>query len=405
METHSPTTPFGRRTVSLAHLASQAIAKERPPDATAHKWTVFRAICEAKERLGLTDRALAVLNALLSFHPETALSGDNLVVFPSNEQLMLRAHGMPPATLRRCLAALVDAGVIVRRDSPNGKRYARKGRDGAIAQAFGFDLSPLPARAAEFEALAEGVRAEQRALKLARERITLCRRDIAKMIATGIEEGVPTGGAGEGGWAELHARYRTIVGRIPRRATLAELEPVADELSRLADRILNLLESHVKTSNSSANESQDERHIQNSNPKPKTKSEPASKEAAAPAPQPPAPKAAETVFPLGMVLDACPDIADYARGGIVNWRDLVATAVLVCTILGVSPSAWEEAVEVMGERQAATVVAAILQRGEAISSAGGYLRELTRKAQAGQFTLGPMLMALIGRRKRERKRA
>ena len=199
MEARMSTTPFGRRALSLAHVASQLAAKERPPDATAHKWTVFRAICEAKELLGLSDRALAVLNALLSFHPETALSGDNLVVFPSNEQLMLRAHGMPPATLRRCLAALVDAGVIVRRDSPNGKRYARKGRDGAIAQAFGFDLSPLPARAAEFEVLAEEVRAEQRALKLARERITLCRRDIAKMIATGIEEGVPAGGAGERG--------------------------------------------------------------------------------------------------------------------------------------------------------------------------------------------------------------
>ncbi len=75
------------------------------------------------------------------------------------------------------------------------------------------------------------------------------------------------------------------------------------------------------------------------------------------------------------------------------------------SMLGVSLSAWEEAVEVMGERQAATVVAAILQRGEAISSAGGYLRDLTRRAQAGQFALGPMLMALIGRRRSEKKRA
>ena len=74
-------------------------------------------------------------------------------------------------------------------------------------------------------------------------------------------------------------------------------------------------------------------------------------------------------------------------------------------MLGVSPSAWEDAVGVMGERQAAVVVAAILQRGAAILSAGGYLRDLTHKAQKGQFSLGPMLMALIGRRKGERKRA
>jgi len=54
---------------------------------------------------------------------------------------------------------------------------------------------------------------------------------------------------------------------------------------------------------------------------------------------------------------------------------------------------------------AATVIAAILQRGAAISSAGGYLRDLTRKAAAGEFSTGPMLMALIGSRKRPKKTA
>jgi len=407
MDSHMSSTPFGRRALSLGHVASQALAKTRPLDKAVHKWTVFRAVCAAKARIGVTERALAVLDALLSFHPETALTGEDLIVFPSNEQLALRAHGMPASTLRRQLAVLVDAGVIIRRDSPNGKRYARKGRDGAIAQAFGFDLSPLVARADEFEALAEEVRAAERALRLARERITLCRRDIAKMIATGIEEGVPTrrGGQGPADWAELHALYRGIVGRIPRTATLAELTPLAEELSALADEILTLLEFHVKSKNPSANESQNERHKQNSNPNPLPESEPAFQKsrATAGAPNPPPPRMAETNFPLGMVLDACPDILDYAKGEISNWRDFVATAAVVRATLGVSPSAWEEAQSVMGERQAATVVAAILQRGAAIASAGGYLRDLTEKAAAGQFSAGPMLMALIGSRKREKK--
>ena len=38
---------------------------------------------------------------------------------------------------------------------------------------------------------------------------------------------------------------------------------------------------------------------------------------------------------------------DYVRGGIADWRDFVATAGLVRSSLGVSPSAWEEAVGVM----------------------------------------------------------
>ena len=80
---------------------------------------------------------------------------------------------------------------MIRRDSPNGKRYARKGQGGEIETAFGFDLTPLVARAAEFERLAAEVQAERRALALVRERITLYRRDVAKMIAAGIEEDVP----------------------------------------------------------------------------------------------------------------------------------------------------------------------------------------------------------------------
>jgi replication initiation protein RepC len=404
MEPHLSTTPFGRRSLTLAHVASQANAKARPPEKAVHKWQVFRAVCTAKMRVGVSERALAVLDALLSFHPETALTGEDLVVFPSNQQLALRAHGMAPATLRRHLAALVDCGLVIRRDSPNGKRYARKGRGGAIELAFGFDLSPLVARADEFEAWAEEVRAEERALKLVRERITLLRRDIAKMIATGIEENVPIrrGGDGPTDWLGLYTLYRSMLARIPRTATRLELEPVAEELSLLADEVLIVLEDHVKTKNPSANESQTERHIQNSNPDSPIELEPRFRESAGASaePKPPTPRMPEGAYPLGMVLDACPDIADYAKSGISNWRDFLATVAVVRPMLGISPSAWEEAQAVMGEVQAAVVVAAILQRGAGIASAGGYIRGLTGKARAGQFSPGPMLMALIGKRKR-----
>ncbi|MBZ3696042.1 plasmid replication protein RepC, partial [Phyllobacterium calauticae] len=123
------TTPFGRRSLSLGMLATQAQASDVDPQASVDKWKLFRSLCEARALIGISDRALVVLNALLTFYPQNALSeAGGLVVFPSNVQLSLRAHGMAPATLRRHLSALVETGLIFRKDSPNGKRYARKAR-------------------------------------------------------------------------------------------------------------------------------------------------------------------------------------------------------------------------------------------------------------------------------------
>ena len=409
MDSVLPTTPFGRRSLALAHIASQMAAKHRPPEATANKWLVFQDLCTAKLRLGLPERSLTVLEALLTFHPETVLTGDDLIVFPSNDRLALRAKGMAPTTMRRHLALLVDAGIIIRRDSPNGKRFARKTAGGSISQAFGFDLAPIVARAAEFKSLAQDVDADQRALKYAREQISLARRDIVKLIAAGLEEGVPVPATGQGPstWEGFHALYRTIAARIPRAGALAEIELITEELTVLAQSLLNILETHIKTIKMGANERQSGCHLQNSSTKRLTELEPSLQEgrAAGAEPNRQPSVATERSYPLGMVLKACPDLADYAKGGISSWRDFLAAAAVIRPMLAISPSAWEEAQTVMGEAAAAVVVACILQRATAIKSAGGYLRELTRKAEAGQFSLGPMLMALIGRQNREQKRA
>lgn len=67
-------------------------------------------------------------------------------------------------------------------------------------------------------------------------------------------------------------------------------------------------------------------------------------------------------LPLGMVLRACPQIADYGPGGgISHWRELMTAAVVVRSMLGVSPSAYEEACNAMGAENAAVAMACILE--------------------------------------------
>lgn len=491
MQLDAVTTPFGPRPLSYAMLKDQQAAAEIEQGARADKWKLYRALCEARERLGVTDRALAVLNALLSFHPKNELAAeDAMIVFPSNAQLSLRAHGMAEQTIRRHVASLVEVGLITRRDSANGKRYVRRDRAGQIDEAFGFSLAPLLARADEIERLAAEVEAERLHLQRLRERLTICRRDVVKLIATAEEEGA------SGDWDAAEAEYDAIMARLPRRPSAETLAETLDAMAFLRENILNQLEMQLKTQNQSGNAHQSERHIQNSNPdstseleprfektqgenrheagsdlayatepaegdgaddamsvladgaaaenarrnrqaarlaSARNANEPASAagegtpdgnaalsdmhqgavpgpDAASPDRRAPERKSLDSIaglkpFPLGMVLSACPDIVDYGPGGEVgSWRDLMSAAVVVRSMLGVSPSAYEEACAILGPENAATVIACILERAGHINSAGGYLRDLTRRAERGEFSLGPMLMAQMRTHGETRKR-
>ena len=393
MQIGSVTTPFGRRPAKLALVKRQIETRDKALRGEIDKWKVFRDACEARELLGVQDRALAVLNALLTFYPETELSAEKaMIVFPSNAQLAVRSHGISGRTLRRSLAILVEAGLIERHDSPNGKRYAHRDGAGDIEAAFGFSLAPLYARASELAHLAQKVAEENRLLKRAKEALTICRRDVRKLITAAMEEGA------EGDWATIETMYVTRVARLVRNPDRATVEAALDDMRLLREEIVNLLEVQLKSENMSANDGQNDRHIQNSNTESMRELEPCleEKQGATPADKPKPMSEPIRTFPLGMILKACPQIGAYGPGGVVSsWRDLMSAAVVVRSMLGVSPSAYQEACETMGPENAAATVACILERAGQINSAGGYLRDLTAKAGRGEFSLGPVLMALL----------
>lgn len=393
MNMGSVTTPFGRRPMTLALVKRQQSAAEIGTGKTADKWRILRDASAAMDKLGLQSNSLALLDALLSFYPETELRSDaQLIVFPSNAQLSLRAHSMSDATIRRHLAILVDAGMIIRRDSANGKRFARKGREGTIESAYGLDLSPLLARAEELALIAQQVAAERATHKRLKESLTVCRRDVRKLITAAIEEGAP------GDWQAVEDVYLDIVSRIPRKPATSQLADILDEMQLLHAEVVNRLEKEEKCGYESGNDAQPERHKQNSNPESINEFEPSSgKEQGAKSNVKMREESEQRkVYPLSMVLRACPTISDYGPGGsISSWRDLMLAAVVVRSMLGISPSAYQDACDTMGAESAAVAVGCILERANFINSAGGYLRDLTNRTKRGEFSLGPMIMAAL----------
>ncbi|MCC5993022.1 MAG: replication initiation protein [Rhodobacteraceae bacterium] len=378
---HISLTPFGRQPNLAAHLAAQKLAETPAPCADApDKWALLRDVTAARRALGLGDRTLVVLSALISFYPRTQLADDTaLIVFPSNAALSERAHGMAESTLRRHLAALVAAGLVVRHDSPNGKRYALRGGHGGVQTAFGFDLRPLLLRAGEIAALAQAARDSAARCKSLRARVVLALRDAAALADWGQMS------------AQILDRLDALRRALRRRLDIDALSTLLEAAQTLRQELRNALISDPIAEESGGSDTQIERHQQNSEQDP-IESE-SGMDKAAPPPQP----RHNPPLPLELVTKAAPDILPYARGDIRSWRDLLIAAETVRPMMGINTDAWSEAQRVMQPEVAATALACMLQDATRIRNPGAYLRALSAKAAEGGFSPGPMVMALLRR--------
>lgn len=390
------------RPISHAHLRVIDRPEASVPARPVNKWELLRELSKAQAAFGVSERDLTVLQGLLSFFPDDALGGNaEMVVFPSNKAICERLNGMPCSTMRRHLARLVEAGLLQRRDSPNGKRYVRKHGEDRVA--FGFDLSPLYCQSEEIARAAEAVREAEESVRRLREVVSLMRRDLAALAEFG-DEMQP----GLGFWDQLRDKAALTARALRRKLSIEDLVAYRADLEALLDQARNIIDG-PETEEMNTNDAQSERHHHNSN-KESIDFEPALEKSGAAAGVPdvdtnePVADVDEQdtrhlpKIPLHLVIAACPSLKTFYQGEIRHWHQLFDAACHVRPAMGISASAWEEAQRFMGPEQASIVVAAMLERFADIRSPGGYLRALTTKAAAGEFSCGPMVMALIGRR-------
>lgn len=386
----------GRREMSAQNSAQQEKLKH---GRGLNRWVIYKQLCVAKSALDLNDRCLAVLSSLLSFLPEDEMNEKNgLVVFPSNRQLSLRAHGMPESTLRRHLASLVEAGIIARKDSPTRKRYAHKDREGGIELAFGFSFAPLLDRAFEIATTAEKILADQKNLKRLRDEVSVVRRD----IASAFSDNADAAGSLRNDLDELFVRFRGVVDAIPRRASPDELTVIKANLEAIRDELFIALKNIEIVPEMSGGVAQIERQHYESLPESLFESQNGKKldlkepsaEATAPVNrQRELSVSGSSSISLDQVLRTCPDIREYGSNGISTWRDLHDASRMVSRFLGISHSAYQEAIAFMGIETASTAIAWILQKLTSINSPGGYLRSLTQKARGGSFSISQLLFS------------
>lgn len=238
-----------------------------------------------RRELGLTPNDLAVLAALLSFIPrrinagKAEVSPTSMTVFPSNHALSERANGLDERTLRRCIARLVTAGLIQRRDSANGKRFPLR-YGGVIRDAFGFDMSPLRDAHAELSHRArQADLAAERLRSLKAEALAL-RAEILRNECTGPEARTILDEARNvlrratltaETILRLIAGFRSLVQALPAALTKDAATAVAEDgeqdtlRTELADAEIVADPDHAPTDGMSAKDGQIVRHIESIN--------------------------------------------------------------------------------------------------------------------------------------------
>lgn len=321
-------------------------------------WSILDDLTRVRGRYGLLPGTLTVLKALLSFLPKSQTVEDGpLLIWPSNAKLAERAFGMPERSLRRHLERLVSAGLLTRHRSSNGKRFALR-RQGAVIEAFGFDLAPLFREANEIAQAAREATCEAEISQILRSQIFAALTHLREAGNPLAEE------------TEMRSLLR-------RKLSVAALQDQLDRLADLATPRPNPQDMAVSNGHSG-------RHIQNTK---KEFYESVYREQTDSSED--VPSESQSIRPSD--LHHLEETLALSPSPIRNEADLVRFSEMMAPMIGIAPHLLSCAKKKMGELSAALSVLCLVQMSPKLRSPAAYLQTLAARAEHRLFSLSGLL--------------
>ena len=400
---HNPT-GFRRMTPGLLRADRTAEHFEGLPSGATVPGQLLAALKDAAPQLGISPRLVHAVDWLFRFtQPQDWHKGSRPVVWPS-ARMQRDALGLEPSQMKAVNRRLIELGLIAMKDSPNGKRYGHRDRQGRIVEAYGFDLSPLAARYAELRRLAEEGRAVRQAMAKLRRRATIARKGIRQIIETAAEYGF-----GGDEWTALRRDSDAIGSALKAVERVDEMEVGVTSLERRQNAARERLEGLLGAVEIDRLGPENRPHQYNYNPTPYPQedtviaSEGCSGGGEGPVPSGQTPeqrKRPEKGMVHGIAPDELPRLAPklkpYLRRASPTWPEIVDAADWLRHDLGVSKSLWGEACVTMGRDLAAVALAIVSTKDPEhfTASPGGYFHGMVAKAKAGELNLDRTVWAL-----------
>ncbi|MGO4855035.1 plasmid replication protein RepC [Phaeovulum sp. W22_SRMD_FR3] len=354
---------------AAASLGAQNKETLSADNAVPERHIVIATLRNAAHLMGLTAPVIATLDAMLSCLPPKRA---HHTVFASNTTLTFRLNGVTDRTIRRHAALLQEAGLLIRRDSPNKKRFTRHNTHEGKSLRFGFDLSPLFQRLQEIAALAAEAMIERERIDYMRAKIRAVAHDI---LRTNPENN------------EAASALRIL----RRKLTLQDCESLMNTLVQSAvSATVQIEKTESDTTILTASDGQNVRHHHRS-----TK-ENTDKKAITPTQDN---KTNLDTLTVAELLDACPEAAEFALKKIESVSDVVAHARTLAPMMGIDEKNYQAAQDHLGAFGAAATVWAVMQFHKKIHKVGAYYRALTSGNKSRDFD--PLrLIRRLGQRNR-----
>lgn len=338
-------------------------AAGRSPLPSSDIWEVFRDIRDAAHALRLRPGHLQTLQALLSF-----TRGQFGMVFASNAEICRRAGGIDERTLRRHVKRLVEASIIFRQDSPNGKRYRVSDPSGQADATFGFNLSPMEENAARFAAAARAVEEEAR----------LCRYLHKKLLSVlyRIEDTY-------GVLSEVAAIRRLIRRKLRSddyRVALSAAEDLEGEMA------------HAEVTELSGNDGQSVRHLSKSEKKDMDSDTSGHQEM-----EVSDDLASNAGTVLRKVLQGCREAMSFSFEQPRSWDDIARLAATLAPMIGIDHALLSTAAARVGQARASLTILLILEMGTKIRNQRAYFTSLMLGRRAENFEPSAVLDRMLAR--------
>lgn len=409
---------FRRESTETAHWRQLAAGYRGLPHGITHPHEVMDILRQARSSLKLTDAELALLTDLYAATQPRDWERRPLA-WPSNDTLASRM-GRSISAVQRMIQRLATLGLIVMQDSPTGKRYGIRDTDGHIVKAYGFDLSPLALRAAEFRTLAAKRQAEDAQVKATRARAHVARRQLLAVIDAAEEARI-----WNSYWQETAGKATALSSSLSKIRDIPRLESITHELTALLVEAQALLAKQMErsaetdadkpvddnafgdelgpahrvdatlnnTTNSSFND------ICN-NARQACKSPAASERYPEFAKDARRAKASERGDPLDHVdvarlIASAPELARRDEPIPDTWPDLRAACLPLLSRYEISRRLFDEAEDMLGRRMPTMILCIMLAHGRGhYHSPGGAFRRMVERAEKGQLHILPSYYGL-----------